>query len=266
MHCQIIKPPRLETEKVGSHYSRFMLDKYTDHQVFVGDDGKTRTVNMVTMFQRQLYKKVKKGLSPSIVIVGARGLGKSHLGVYLSWFHCYIYGKKYDFMKNTFYDSKEMIKNIDNYYDEPILIDEAGDILDAQEWWEKTHRAIKAMINTQRFRNNVYIFISPFLCDIDRSIRKHFDFQLTVTAHGRFKAFRYHKRYFEPDAKKAVYPIFLDDVGISLKDLPRGLFKRYDKYSVQEKKALMQKRSDDLQGHGKSMQYLRGLMKSEKYA
>lgn len=245
-------------------YGEFTPDPCLAHILFTDENGTTRTLNSFNYFEMQLYKKIKRGFSPTVLIIGQQGIGKSFLGLFLAYIHTLLMrGEKFDFKAWSFYDILNVISKVQDAYNQAFLIDEAGDILNVKEWYEKTHLAVNSMLNTQRFRKNLYIFISPFACDIDKSVRKHFDFQLFVTAHGRYKAKRYFKKYDQSDPNKAAWPIFLDDMGIRLSELPKDYFEEYTEYSTAEKQKLLAKRVKQVkkaeEQNSYIANYLRGL-------
>ena len=209
---------------------------------FIDGNGKKKTYNAVSHFEAQLLKKVKNGFSPIILICGERRIGKSLLALFVAWKYCLFVSKEFDFRKHTFYDSIRAIKELKNMDHEPMLIDEAADILDPMEWFTKTQRALKSMINTQAYKGMVFIFISPFYVDVAAHIRRHFDFCLYVTARGRFKAYRYVKKFNATETKKCVLSYFLDDLGIRMSDLPKNLYEDYKTYSDGEKEKIREKR------------------------
>lgn len=203
-----------------------------------GVDKRKRTLNTNLYFLDYIFKRINAGFSPLIVICGSQRIGKSFIGVWLCYLMNSLTGKKYNPEKNTFYKPIEAIKDLENKFKDSLLIDEAGDVLDAREWYEQTHQALKSIINTQAYKTMMYIFISPFVIDIDKAFRKHFDFMIRVHGKGKFKVFRYVKKYDATNDNKVVTRLFLDECIIDLNNVPKDIWKRYLKFSIEEKEKI----------------------------
>ena len=227
------------------------------------ENGNVRKYNASSWFEKQLFTKIKKGFSPTIVICGERRIGKSLLGLWVARQYCKFMGKKFDRERHTFYDSMDARSNMNKWCYEPMIIDEAADLLDTQEYYTKQQRALKSMLNVQAWRGLLYIFLSPFILDISAHIRRHFDFNLYVTARGRFKAYRYIKNFRATEQKKASWPFFLDDLGIKKTDLPKGAFEAYEKHSFEQKDLIAKKREAIAQDEVNPM--IAKMMKQERY-
>lgn len=217
-------------------------EKFVGSVSFIGDDGIKRTIETDQYFIYKLFRRLKKGYSPTIAICGSQRIGKSMIGVWLCYIMMKLLGKEYDPTKNTFYEPIKAIDDLGHKEKEPLMIDEAGDVLDAREWYEQTHQALKSIINTQAYKTMLYIFISPFIVDIDKTFRKHFDFLIRVDDKGRYKAFRFVKHYDELNPNKVVYKRFLDDVRVKLSALPKDLWNNYLEYSISEKEKIRKAR------------------------
>lgn len=215
---------------------------YIDEISFMGQDEVKRTIITNLYFISQVFRKLKKGYSPTIGICGNQRVGKSFIALWICHTMCCLFGKKFDVENNTFYEPIKAIKDLEHKSREPLLIDEASDVLDVREWYEQTHQALKSIINTQAYKTMLYIFISPFIADIDKSFTKHFDFLIRVDDRGRYKTFRFVKRYDEINIKKVVYRRFLDDCTITMKEVPTVLWDRYINFSIKEKEKIRKKR------------------------
>ena len=106
---------------------------------FIGDDGVERTITTNQYFIYKLFKKIKDGFSPTIAICGSQRIGKSFVGNWLCYTMMCVLGKEYDPTKSTFYEPVKAIVDLGHKEKEPLLIDEAGDVLDAREWYEQTY-------------------------------------------------------------------------------------------------------------------------------
>lgn len=200
-----------------------------------------RTIDTNIIFLIKLLKRLRAGYSPLILIVGKQRIGKSFIGLYIAYVFMKMVGKEFkkdklnDF---TFYDPIEAIIKLGDKELEPLIIDEAGSLLTKREWYKKSHIALDKIIQTQGYKTMLYIFISPFAIDIDKIFLKHFDFLIRVDDRGYFKTFQLFKRYDEFHQERVVRRMFLDDVYLNKKVLPRDLWKAYTEYSMEQKELM----------------------------
>lgn len=216
---------------------RIKKDDERKHIKLWGKDLYTKFV-----FMEQTAKKLKNNYSVIIGICGPQRVGKSFIGVWIAYQVYKLTGKEFDPTKITFYDPVNAIKELKEKQRDVLMIDEAGDVMDYQEWHSKTHRALRAVINTQSYKTNVYIFISPFLHQIDKSLRVHIDYVIDVKSRGRFLAHKAKKWYMSLDANNASRLFPIDNGGITMKHVPGPIWKRYLDYSIMEKEKLRDKR------------------------
>lgn len=202
--------------------------------------GKTLKTRFV--FMEQIARKMKNGYSPIVAICGGQRTGKSFIGLWIAYIIYQLNGREFNPTEITFYDPEKAIKRLKDKEKDVVMIDEAGDVMDYQEWAKKTHRALRSMINTQAYKNNLYIFISPFIAQVDRSLRIHCDFIVHVKSRGRFLVWKYGKRYDADDIKDTTSRIFMDNGGIRMKDIPRPLWKKYLDHSIEEKEKIREAR------------------------
>lgn len=199
----------------------------------------------------KIMKLMKTGYSPIVGICGKQRTGKSTVGVWVANLIMSAYGKNFEPEKNTFYEPVKTLERLDKASYEAWLVDEAGDLLNRREWYDQSHQALSSMVQTQGYKTMCYIFISPFIIDIDSNFTKHFDFVLRVDERGRFKAFQYIKRYDSIDNKKVLRRIFLDDVSLSMNCIPKDIWNRYHTYSISQKNIIRAKRLTSLNKNDK---------------
>ena len=214
--------------------------------------GNMRTINAISHFHYQLYKKVQNGYSPIIMICGEQRIGKSAYALSIAnLFSQFMYEEDFDYKKYSFYDTERAIEEMGNMIKRVILIDEGGESMDYLEWYDKMAKAMRSMINTQAFRGNVYIIISPFVVEILKNIRRHVNFKAHVVSRGHIKVWKYVKRHQAEKQDKATYPIFLDNIDFKLSSLPKGLYNGYKEFSELEKEKIRLKRLKESQGKKK---------------
>lgn len=197
-----------------------------------------KTLYTNQIFLHKLFSRIKKGYSQLVIICGQQQVGKSFIGIWLCYLFMEMQMKKYDPLKHTFYDPIKAITGLERKNKEPLLVDEAGSILTKREWYHKTHIALDRMIQTQGYKTMLYIFISPFTSDIDKTFQKHFDFQIRVDDRGRYKAFQIFKKYDEFRQEKSTRRMFLDDVRLKMSDIPGDIWDRYLDFSINEKEKM----------------------------
>lgn len=193
-------------------------------------------------FIYQLLQKLKNGYSPIVGICGCQQTGKSFVGVWISNLIYQIKRLEFDPTKITFYEPEKAMESLEEKNKDVLFIDEASDVMDYQEWYKQTHRALRSMVNTQAYKNNLYIFIAPFLVQIDKSIRIHCDFEIRVAKRGVFKVWKIVKKYDADNINNATYRIFLDDISIRMKDVPKDIWKNYKIYSYEQKEEIRKRR------------------------
>lgn len=200
------------------------------------------SVSTSSAFVYQMLKKLKNGYSPIIGICGCQQTGKSFVGVWISYLIYQIKKMAFDPRNITFYEPDKAMEELETKNKDVLLIDEASDVMDYQEWYKQTHRALRSMVNTQAYKNNLYIFIAPFLVQIDKSIRIHCDFEIRVTKRGVFKVWKIVKKYDADNINKATYRVFLDDMSIKMSDVPKKVWENYKKYSFEQKEEIRKRR------------------------
>lgn len=189
-------------------------------------------------YMAKIFKKIKGGYSPIIAICGQQRIGKSLIGVWLCYTFMSMMEKEYKPTERTFYDPLKAIIKLGGDNKVPLLIDEAGDILHKREYYEKIHQSLNKIIQTQAYKTILYVFISPFISDIDKSFIKHFDFIIRVDERGRYKAFEIIKKYDKTEDRKAIKIRFMDDVFIRMGDIPKHIWEEYKEYSIAQKEMM----------------------------
>jgi hypothetical protein len=215
------------------------------------DDRSFRKYNNITtdlLFLQQSLRRLQKGFSVFIVICGSQRAGKSFLAVWLWMIFRSYFKKDYtDPTKCVIYDPIDITKRIKNDNNESYILDEASDLLNAQEWYLKSHQCIKSLVNTQTYKKFVLINVSPFVSDIDKSIRKHFDFMIRVDGKGDYRAFKFVKKYDSDTHEKSKYKLFMDYFGLRKKSIPRKIWNAYEEFSFEQKEKIRQMRQDQME-------------------
>lgn len=181
---------------------------------------------------------MRAGFSPIVMICGGQRVGKSFFGVWLAnTIMMFFYNEFYPVKQNTFYDPVESIERIGDTDKQPIMIDEAGAYLNKSEWYDKVVKAMDRIIQTQGYKANCYIFISPFGSDIAKTFRKHFDFQIYVRRRGVGVTRQIPKKY-DTLKDEPVKMFKLEQVVLTRKSIPRKLWNDYERFSMRQKEEL----------------------------
>ncbi len=194
-----------------------------------------KTIDTNQIFLHKLFTRLKNGYSQLVIICGQQRIGKSFIAIWLAYLYMIIQNKPFDPKNHTFYDPIKSIEGLGGIDKEPLVVDEAGSLLTKREWYKKTHTALDRMIQTQGYKTMLFIFVSPFTSDIDKTFQKHFDFQLRVDGRGRYKAFQIFKKYDEFRQEKSTRRMFLDDVRLKITDIPKKIWDDYMEFSIKQK-------------------------------
>lgn len=197
-----------------------------------------RSITTNLFFLYKMLRKIKRGFSPIVVIVGSQRVGKSFVALWLAQTYLHLTDKNFDPRKNTFYDPMEAIRRLGDMTNDVMIIDEGGAFLNSRDWFTRINKAMDKIVQTQGYRTNLYIIISPHLSAIDKAFQIYIDFLIRVDDRGRFKAFQVFKKYDEARREKATRRMFLDDVHIKLSSMPSEVWEDYLDYSEEKKEEL----------------------------
>ncbi|KYK22351.1 hypothetical protein AYK24_08385 [Thermoplasmatales archaeon SG8-52-4] len=204
--------------------------RYQDYKYeFTKPNGKEFKTNLHIL--GKVIRRMHQGFSPIIMVCGGQRMGKSFVTIWLSnLIMHFFHSRDYPVKTNTFYDPIESIKIITTSDQQPIVIDEAGAFLNKTEWYDRVVKAMDKIIQTQGYKSNCYIFISPFGSDIAKTFRKHFDFQIYVRKKGIVVVRQIPKKY---DSFKdiPVKPFRLEQIRIMKSNLKPELWEEYEKFS-----------------------------------
>lgn len=184
-----------------------------------------------------LIDRMRRGYSPIIGICGDQRDGKSYFAVYISYIILKMFGKKFSIERHTVYNAKDINLKLSRITNEPIILDESSYTYYKREWYKKPHLALSKIIFTQGRKTIAYIFVSPFINDIDKAFTKHFDIILDVKGRGFAKSYKMYKKHMafsDRENKKWWW----DDIILNIGKLPadfKQILKIYKKNSEIEK-------------------------------
>lgn len=199
--------------------------------------GSIKQVKTNLHFLNLILKRMMRGYSPIIGVCGEQRDGKSFIGIWISYIVMSALSKKMDCIRNCVYDPLETVTKLKDLYMEVFMLDESSSSFHKREWWKRINIAFSKIIITQGRKVLLYIFVSPFINDIDKSFTKHFDFIIDVKKRGIIKVFNVRKKH-RSMKEVPVYYFHLDDVEVPLKAVPKKLWEEYKKFSHSEKDRL----------------------------
>ena len=195
----------------------------------------------------ECIKKMERGYSPIILICGKQRSGKSFIALWVAYRILKFYKKKLEPKNNVFFDPLKAMEDLENAEKEPFIIDEAGALLGAREWWSKFNIAFDKVIQTQAYKCNCYIFVLPFATDLDKIFRKHVDFQILMRKRGYFSVFEFIKKYGEMKKDSRAYKrILKENIVVRKKLLPEELWKEYEGMVMGLKEVIRQREVDKI--------------------
>lgn len=186
--------------------------------------------------------QMNKGFSPIVLICGKQRVGKSFFAIWLAYkiLHYFKPDLKFNTDRNVFYDPAKSIDAINRLSLEPIIIDEAGSLHNRHEWYAKVNIVFDKVLQTQGYKSNMYIFISPFGGDLVKGLRKHVDFLVYLRKRGIAIVKKIPKRYDEL-SDIIPRPYRVEQIKIELNSVPTEVWKEYERYSFKIKEELNKK-------------------------
>ena len=166
--------------------------KYTSQY---NKDGNTRTLNTNIYTLYWLVDRLRKNYSPIIGICGDQRDGKSWFAVYIAYTLLKVMGKEFDVSRNAIYDANIVSKKLKSLVNDCVIFDEASYSYYKREWFKRPHTSLSKVIFTQGRKTLAYIFISPFINDIDKAFTKHFDIIIYSKIRGLAKCYKMRKNH-----------------------------------------------------------------------
>jgi hypothetical protein len=178
----------------------------------------------VSVFMHNVFKvivrKWKYGHSPVILICGETGSGKTYTGLKLGEELREKLPVKFSIKDSMFTKLDELMVSYLGSKKTIFMIDEAKKHLSAREWWSGFNKAFSEIINTQRFRRNIYIVIVPLAKSLAKEHRDMLDIIIEMKDKGYASTYALKRRWAEI-RKFEVWRFWLGNmvVGLPSKDL-----------------------------------------------
>jgi len=188
-------------------------------------------------------KKHEAGKSPIILITGELGNGKTMAAIGLAdLLNVKINGEKWS-MDNIFHNVKRFVNKMYSAKNEILVFDEAGITLSSGEWWSKFNKAFYKIIQTQRFKNNIYIIVLPVAMSLAKDHRRMIDFKIQMVKKRVGKCWLVKKEWakLSGDEIKSIWLGYL-----VFPVIEKGIVKEYKRVERREKSAILDDIAKDL--------------------
>jgi hypothetical protein len=139
-------------------------------------------------FSRAIHSRQRKGLNTIILIVGARGVGKSYLSLRLGE----IYDKHFS-VENVTFSIEEFLQQIDVLRKRPwswLIFDEIGLEVAARDFMSMVNKVMSYVAQSFRYTKLNLCCVCPDPDMVDIHVRKLADFLILVTNRGHARVFR----------------------------------------------------------------------------
>lgn len=205
-------------------------------------NGKTIRTKTRTFFK--ILSSLKKGYSPVILIVGAKGIGKSFCACYMGNVIMEMLGKEFEVKKNCVYTLEQAMDLIDDYESEVIVIDEMIELGYKREFWRKDHTHFTKLLATQRIKMHIYFLIIPLASQLDKSFAQNVDIEIWVKERGLYRA-GIPKQNFTSFDRYIDNARWYEQFSAKMSDVPKSKWNAYKRYSKEMKKRISQRISQE---------------------
>lgn len=162
-------------------------------------------------FSKAIYSRQHKGLNSIILIVGARGVGKSYLSLKL--------GETFDpnfTAENVTFGIEDFLVKVDVLRKYPwswLIFDEIGMEVSARDFMSMVNKIMSYVAQSFRYTKLNLVCVCPDPDMVDLHVRKLSDFWILVTNRGHARIFR---TKMNPFRSGSYYTPLLCDMNISM--------------------------------------------------
>jgi hypothetical protein len=190
------------------------------------------------IFIQFLEKKFRAGGSPTVLICGPTNAGKTWAAAAIGEY----FNNDFDADRQMSHNVKDFILSIKNNKGKVLILDEGETELAGADWWEFFNKKFGIIIQTQRYRNNIYIVIMPMAKSLAPSHRRMINAKIVMEKQGVGKVFWVLQKWGEMRGfKKEFSEIFLGFVEFARPICGNQL----DKIGAVEKNRIMEQILDD---------------------
>lgn len=140
----------------------------------------------MTIFIEWVKNRIRKGFSPIILIVGKQRIGKTCLGLRLS----YEIDRNFDCDKQLFFEVRQFAKSVRKYDNKVLLLDEAGIELDSYRYSDARQRCFSHIVQSQAYKQNTLFIVLPHSSDLAKCHRKYVDALIVVMGRGTYTMYK----------------------------------------------------------------------------
>lgn len=208
---------------------------------------RTLETNIYVLFW--IMKRLRGGYSPIIGVCGDQRDGKSWFAMYFVYMILKMFKKHFEAEKHMIYSPNDIDQRLEGMTEEVILFDEAAYSYYKRLWYKSPNTSLSKIIFVQGRRTRAYIFISPFINDIDKAFTKHFDIIIDVQRRGIAKTYKMKKKHMAFSDREN-FPIWSGDVSLNTRKIEQGfkdVLEVYKKESERMKDQLENEYKDDEQ-------------------
>lgn len=228
----------------------FRINPYTNDEYII-KIGKKEIKTKLRIINR-ILTRMKAGMSPIILIVGNQRYGKSFLACWLGYILMKSLGKEFSVKRNCIYTLEQAVELIDNTTKEVLIFDEMIGMGYKREFWKKEHFHLTKILNVLAYKQMIYIMILPMAKDLDSSFASQVELVLWTKKRGIVIVQKPRKNYTRFYAKDD-YRVPYDKFSISMKAVPKEIWKDYKKYSFEMKQKINDVINDEILNSSRTM-------------
>lgn len=162
--------------------------------------------NVLWRTVRLAIQRIKDDRGATILISGEPGSGKSTLGIKIGLAAAEIMEQHWDWKKFIAYDAEAYLGAIQHKQTySTVILNEAGEVLFKQEWWDKMSRAIVKSQMTDRVNKKLKVLIIPYEKLLSSGILNSINFKVKCYFKRRKRIARFY-RAVRPVTPREKYP------------------------------------------------------------
>lgn len=216
-----------------------------DYQYNLKYNKNTLQTNVYSLYW--IISRMVRGYSPIIGICGDQRDGKSWFAVYFAYIIMKFFKRPLDIKDHLVYDANGIDNVLLNLKLDVLILDEASYMYYKREWYKRPHIDLSKIIFVQGRKALAYIFVSPFINDVDKAFTKHFDIIIYVKRRGICKIYKMKKNHmaFSDRENKRIW---WDDLRLNEKKMSqefKELLEEYKRISEKEKDRIEREKDEE---------------------
>ncbi|MGQ4876137.1 MAG: ATP-binding protein [Promethearchaeia archaeon] len=183
---------------------------------------------------KYLYAKWKKGHSPLVLICGETNTGKSMTALKIAE----SLNPNFNPLENVFFGVLDFIRKLKKAKKEILIIDEAGYQLGSKEHYSLFNKVFHKVIQTQRYKNNIFIVVLPMALSLAKDHREMINLEIEMLRQGIGTTWIVQHKWgaLEFD-KKIIRRWYLGHIIIQMPN--KKIIKLYQKKEIHDKKIIL---------------------------